>query len=288
MLIDFHTHLFPDKLAARALAQLVENTRPYVSRYGRAEPHTDATAAGLTASSRAAGLDFSVVMPIATSPRPSQTINNFAAQVDRMPGLRSFGSVHPHSPDAMQELERLASLGLKGIKLHPEYQGFFADSPESVAVVKKAAELGLWVLLHAGEDIGMPPPVHCAPVHSLRLCEAVPQARIILAHLGGYRLWAQVEEALPALRRHTVYLDTSFCLPNERGEWARFARIIRGLGPDRVLFGSDSPWADQGEALSAAREFLEAGGFTPEERAGILGRNAARILGLEGPDDAGQ
>ena len=178
----------------------------------------------------------------------------------------------------MQELERLASLGLKGIKLHPEYQGFFADSPESVAVVKKAAELGLWVLLHAGEDIGMPPPVHCAPVHSLRLCEAVPQARIILAHFGGYRQWEQVEEALPELCRYTVLLDTSFCLPNERGEWDRFARLVRGIGPERVLFGSDSPWGDQSQALAAAREFLDAYGFTPEERDAVLGGNAARIL----------
>lgn len=150
MLIDFHTHLFPDAIAGKALARLAENTRPYVSVYGETRPHTDATAAGLAASSREAGLDVSVVMPIATSPRPSETINNFAAQVDAMPGLRSFGSVHPDNPDAMKELERAASLGLKGIKLHPEYQGFYADSPACAAVVKKAAELGLWVLFHAG------------------------------------------------------------------------------------------------------------------------------------------
>ena len=277
MRIDFHTHLFPEKIAQRALAQLVENTRPYVSKYGEAVPHTDGTVAGLTASSRAAGLDISVVMPSATSPRPSQTINNFAAQVDALPGLRSFGSVHPHSPDAMAELERLASLGLKGIKLHPEYQGFFADSPESVAVVKKAASLGLWVLFHAGEDIGMPPPVHCTPAHAAWLCEAVPQAKIILAHFGGYRLWAEVERMLPSL---PVYLDTSFCLPNERGEWDRFARILRAAGPGRVLFGSDSPWGDQAQALSAAQEFLEAYGFSGEEQDAVLGGNAARILGL--------
>lgn len=111
MLIDFHTHLFPDAIAGKALARLVENIRPYVSVYGETRPHTDATAAGLAASSRAAGLDVSVVMPIATSPRPSETINNFAAQVDAMPGLRSFGSVHPDNPDAMKELERAAILG---------------------------------------------------------------------------------------------------------------------------------------------------------------------------------
>lgn len=276
MLIDFHTHLFPDAIAGKALARLAENTRPYVSVYGETRPHTDATAAGLAASSREAGLDVSVVMPIATSPRPSETINNFAAQVDAMPGLRSFGSVHPDNPDAMKELERAASLGLKGIKLHPEYQGFYADSPACAAVVKKAAELGLWVLFHAGEDIGMPPPVHCAPAHVARLCDQAPGAKIILAHMGGYRRWAEAEALLPSM---DVYLDTSFCLPNERGEWDRFARIIRTAGCGRVLFGTDSPWADQTEALAAAREFLAAYRFTGAEQAAILGGNAARILG---------
>ena len=276
MLIDFHTHLFPDAIAEKARARLVENPRPYASVYGETRPHTDATTAGLTASSRAAGLDVSVVMPIATSPRPSETINNFAAQVDALPGLRSFGSVHPDNPDAMKELERAASLGLRGIKLHPEYQGFFADSPACAAVVKKAAELGLWVLFHAGEDIGMPPPVHCTPAHVVRLRDRVPGAKIILAHMGGYRCWDEVERMLPSM---DVYLDTSFCLPNERGEWDRFARIIRAAGCGRVLFGSDSPWADQAEALAAAREFLAAYGFSGEEQAAVLGGNAARILG---------
>lgn len=276
MLIDFHTHLFPDAIAGKALARLVENTRPYVSVYGETRPHTDATAAGLAASSRAAGLDVSVVMPIATSPRPSETINNFAAQVDAMPGLRSFGSVHPDNPDAMKELERAASLGLKGIKLHPEYQGFFADSAACAAMVKKAAELGLWVLFHAGEDIGMPPPVHCAPAYVARLCDKAPGAKIILAHMGGYRRWAEAEVLLPSM---DVYLDTSFCLPNERGEWDRFARIIRAAGCDRVLFGTDSPWADQTQTLAAAREFLAVYGFTGAEQAAVLGGNAARILG---------
>ena len=68
MRIDFHTHAFPDKIAAGALAHLLENTRTYESLYGSAHAHTDATLAGLTASSRAAGLDISLVLPIATSP----------------------------------------------------------------------------------------------------------------------------------------------------------------------------------------------------------------------------
>ena len=95
MIIDFHTHAFPDKLAPGALAHLTENARAYAHLYGEAHPHTDATLDGLTASARRAGIDFSLVLPIATSPKPSRTINDFAAQADKHPGLRSFGSVHP-------------------------------------------------------------------------------------------------------------------------------------------------------------------------------------------------
>lgn len=275
MRIDFHTHIFPDKIAACALRHLVENTRAYEHLYGPVSPHTDATMEGLLASSRKAGLDFSLVLPIATSPQPSPTINDFAAIVNQTDGLRSFGSVHPLNPAFEAEMERLKGLGLRGIKLHPEYQGCFADGPETIAVVKAAAARGLWVIFHAGADIGMPPPVHCTPERILRLRQAVPDARIILAHMGGYLLW---EDVLQAVAGMDVYIDTSFCIPNHPDQHPLFAEIIRAVGPERVLFGTDSPWAAQKGTLQATELFLQEQGFTPDETEAILGGNAARIL----------
>ena len=275
MRIDFHTHAFPDRIAAGALEQLVSNTLAYRDIYGPVSPHTDATTAGLLASSRQAGLDISLVLPIATSPKPSSTINDFAARVDQTPGLRSFGSVHPRNPQWEAELRRVKELGLRGIKLHPEYQGVFADDPEVMAVVQAAGELGLWVLFHAGADIGMPPPIHCTPQRVVRLRKAVPHAKIILAHLGGYRLWQDVLELLPEM---DVYVDTSFCIPNEREQHPLFARLIRAVGVERVLFGTDSPWADQKEAVEATLAFLDDHGFSADERAAIMGGNGARLL----------
>jgi predicted TIM-barrel fold metal-dependent hydrolase len=276
LIVDFHTHLFPDPIAPRALSRLVENTRPYAHRYGETKAHTDATAAGLTASQREAKINLSLVLPIATSAKPTPTLNDFAARVDRMPGLRSFGSVHPHSPAFRDELRRIKALGLKGIKLHPEYQGCFADDPETVEVVREAVGLNLTVVFHAGEDIGMAPPVHCTPERVQRLRQAVPDGRIVLAHMGGYRLWEQVEEALDDMK---VMLDTSFCLPNHPEEWERFARIIRKAGTENVLFGSDSPWTSQRASLEAARTLFDRYGFTAEEQAAMLGGNACRLLG---------
>lgn len=280
MRIDIHSHAFPDALAGRALRELTERTRPYQSIYGVINPYTDATVRGLLASSKAAGLDVSAVMPIATSPHPSQTLNDFAAAADKLPGLRSFGSVHPRNPDAMKELERVKALGLRGIKLHPEYQDCYADDPDSIAVVRKAAELGLWVLFHAGRDIGIHGPVHCAPEHAARLREAVPDAHIILAHLGGFNMWEEVEEALPSLTG--FYVDTSSSISTFPDQWNRFARLIRTFGADHVLFGTDSPWDGQTKAVEATERFFEKYAFSQGERNAIFGGNAAKILGDTG------
>ena len=95
MIIDFHTHIFPDPLAKKALDLLTKSLREQEPDVDPNVPYTDGTAAGLSKSARVAGIDISVVMPIATSAKSSMTINSFAAQVDKMPGLRSFGSVHP-------------------------------------------------------------------------------------------------------------------------------------------------------------------------------------------------
>lgn len=275
MIIDFHTHLFPDALAPRALAQLVQNLHENNRKPDPHAPYTQGTAESLTASARRAGIGLCVVMPIATSPHPTRTINDFAALIDRTPGLRSFGSVHPDSPDALAELERLALLGLKGIKLHPEYQECFADAPNTVAVVRRAAELGLWVLFHAGEDFGKPPPVHGTPEHFVRLRDAVPDARIILAHMGALKQWEQAENLYAG---GDFYVDTSYSVAVCPEEWERFARCIRRLGTDHVLFGSDSPWANQDFTLRRVRTFLSEYQFTEAETAAMLGGNAARIL----------
>jgi predicted TIM-barrel fold metal-dependent hydrolase len=277
LVIDIHAHIFPDQLAKRALDRLVQNLHDQEPDIDPNAPYTDATAAGLTKSAKSAGVDISVIMPIATSAKSSQTLNSFAAYVDKLPGLRSFGSVHPNYPDALKELETVKSLGLRGIKLHPEYQQSYPDSPETIALVRRAAELDLWVLFHAGADIGLPPPVHGTPARFARLCSAVPDAKIILAHMGGFRMW---EEAESIYINSRVYLDTSFSLDIHPEESERFARLIRQIGTDRVLFGTDSPWADQKTVLQLVRSFLSQHNFTQLECDAILGKNAARILGL--------
>ena len=166
-------------------------------------------------------------------------------------------------------VRKAAALGLRGIKLHPEYQGFFVDDPACAAVVRKASALGLWVVFHAGADIGMPPPIHCTPERVIRLRQDAPDAKILLAHLGGYRVWEEVLAAMPAMG---AAIDTSFCIAGHPERCA--------AGVSRVFFGTASPWEDQAASLDATRRFLAASGFSREETAAILGGNAARELGI--------
>ena len=274
MRIDFHTHAFPDKIAAATIEKLaaVADTNAF----------SDGTYAGLSASSRAAGLDLSIVLPVATHPRQVTKINDTAAAVNErtaQTGLFSFGGIHPDTPDYREELSRIQALGLKGVKLHPPYQGVEFDDPRYLRIIDRACELGLIVLTHAGIDIGIPGPEKCTVAHIRRVIDQLHPDRLVLAHMGGWMLWDDVERELCGL---PVYLDTAFSLGTTRQgrlqmlTQEQFLRIVRAHGADRVLFGTDSPWSSQQESLTAIEQLP----LTPSEREQILGENARRLLQL--------
>ena len=282
MIIDIHTHTFPDKIAAATLDKL--------KHLSHTIPFTDGTAAGLAASMARAGVDRSVVMPVATSPRQVPHVNDASARMNELgaqTGVLSFGCMHPDFDGWKEELARVRDLGLKGIKLHPQYQDTDFDDPRYLRILDRCGELGLVVLTHAGLDIGMPGKDNCAPEMVARALEQVGPVKLVLAHMGGWRQWDRVEALLPGTG---VYLDTSFSLgeitPLDDGHYrpgdlplldeAAFLRMVRRFGPDRILFGTDSPWDDQGAALAR----LQALPLEPAELEAILGGNAKRLLGI--------
>ena len=176
---------------------------------------------------------------------------------------------------------------MKGIKLHPVYQGVDFDDIRTLRILDRAGELGLIVLTHAGLDIGYPGVVHVTPKMVLHAIQEVGPVTLILAHMGGWRNWDQVEELLPYA---PVYLDTSYSLgsinPLDDGYYQpqdlpmmgeeQFLRMIRTFGHERFLFGTDSPWSSQQESV----ERLRALPLSDEEKAAILGGNAQRLLHL--------
>ena len=282
MIIDIHTHTFPDKIAAATLDKL--------KHLSHTIPFTDGTAAGLAASMARAGVDRSVVMPVATSPRQVPHVNDASARMNELgaeTGVLSFGCMHPDFDGWREELARVRDLGLKGIKLHPQYQDTDFDDPRYLRILDRCGELGLVVLTHAGLDIGMPGKDNCAPEMVARALAQVGPVKLVLAHMGGWRQWDRVEALLPGTG---VYLDTSFSLgeitPLDDGHYrpgdlplldeAAFLRMVRRFGPDRILFGTDSPWDDQGAALARLRALP----LEPAELEAILGGNAKRLLGI--------
>lgn len=262
MIIDFHTHTFPDELAARALATLVQ--RAQVPTY------TDATNDGLRAVMRGAGVDLAVVAPIATRPAQVRAINAWAVGVNqRYPDLCCLGTLHPALEDWPAEIERMAADGLVGVKLHPDYQDNYVDDPVMLPMYRALAEAGLLLLVHAGVDIGLPPPVHCPPERLARVLDAVPELTVVAAHMGGYAQWDAVEQHLVG---RNLYFDTSYSFADLGA--AHITALIRAHTPQRILFATDSPWTDQATEIARIRS-LE---LTTEEKEAILGGNAERLL----------
>lgn len=266
MIIDFHTHAFPDALAPRAIQSLEEDG-------GCIQAACDGTVAGLVAQCRGFGVDHCVVLNIATNPKQQKKVNDFAISTNgSFDGhVISFGSVHPDAPDALSELDRIKEAGLLGVKFHPDYQEFFTDDPRLFPIYEKIGRLGLITVFHAGMDFGLFEPVHCMPA---MLAAALPHfggAPVVAAHFGGDLMWYDVEKFLVG---RDVYFDTSFC--HARIPFLHARRIVENHGADRVLFGTDSPWG------VASRELRLVDSLNlPEERHNlVLGENARRLLGL--------
>lgn len=282
MIIDFHTHTFPDKIADAAVSKLKESAG--------IPAWTDGTNRGLSASMKEAGVDLSIVLPVATSPRQVPGINDKAAEANRHTGetgVFSFGCIHPDYEDWHSELLRLRDLGLKGFKIHPVYQRTNIDEPKFLRLLERAGELDLIVAAHCGVDMGYPGLDFCTPHQIRRAIEQLGPVKFVAAHMGGWKNWDCVAEELADL---PIWFDTSFSggtitpltedslSPRERQLLSEeeFVRLVRLYGANRIVFGTDSPWTDQKQSV----EWLQALPLTREEKIAILGGNAQRLLGL--------
>lgn len=262
MIIDFHTHAFPDKLAPKAMKVL--------SSQSAFEPWTDGTISGLKQSMDEFGIDISVVLGIATNPQQQKAVNDFLIEQNKDDRLVAFGSVHPDAPDALFELERLKAAGIKGIKLHPEYQCFYPDDEKMKPIYEKISELGLITVFHAGFDYGYPPPYHAMPENLYNALKWF-SSPVIAAHWGGQNCTEGVLEKLCDL---PVYFDISFGY----GTIARptAVKIIENHGIDKMLFGTDSPW----HKPPFEKSMVELLGLSEDEKNKIYSQNAKKLLNI--------
>ncbi len=281
MIIDFHTHTFPDFLAPKVIPKLEKGSKMHAS--------LDGTMASLEHSMEESGVDISIVLPVATSPSQVITCNNSSLSINEEKAGRiiSFGAMHPEYEDYKNELRRIKEHGIKGIKLHPDYQNTMIDDMKYKRLIDAASELDLITIIHAGLDIGLPGPIHAVPTRIKNLVAEVKPEKMILAHMGGFSLW---EEVIDVLAEENVYLDTAFSLgeinymedfPQEMAKYSMmsselFHRMLQVFGEDRILFATDSPWAGQKETLESISK-LE---LAEAQRRKILGENAYMLLGI--------
>lgn len=262
MLIDFHTHCFPEKIAGRAIEKL-----SFAS--GGLKPYTDGTAPSLIKLMNLYGVDKSVVLNIATNAHQQKSVNDFAAQIN-CDKIISFGSVYPESEDCLFELERIKSLGLKGIKLHPDYQGFSANDPKMIPIYKKISSLGLITVFHAGYDYGFPPPYGATP-EKMEKALRYFESPVVAAHWGGLNCG---EGVLKYLCGKDIYFDTSFGYGNMPKYFAQ--KILDSHTADKILFGTDSPWHNAEMEL----RLLSTLNLTEDEKTKITYKNAEILLGI--------
>lgn len=263
MLIDFHTHCFPDKIADKAIEKL-----SFVS--GGLKYHTDGTVEGLRARMSKDGVFKSVVLNIATNARQQSSVNDFAVSINNESDIFAFGSIFPDAPDAIAELERIKASGLKGVKLHPDYQGFFVDDEKMVPIYKKISQLGLITVFHAGFDYGFPPPYGATPERLIKVIKHF-DTPVIAAHWGGVNC---AEGVIEHLCGTDIYFDTSFgysMMPKYYAE-----RILEKHGTDRLLFGTDTPW----HTANMEMRLLNSLGLTADEMDKITHKNAQKLLGI--------
>lgn len=268
MIIDIHTHIFPEKIAAGAIEKLEKN--------GGLKASTNGMLDGLQLSAASAGIDYSVVMPVVTRLEQFENINTYAAWLnenccDSPQKIMSFGGIHPDDGDYINHLKQIKEMGIKGIKLHPDYQKVYIDDKRFLDIIYKASELDLAVLIHAGIDIGLPEPVHCPPDRAKKMIMEVQPEKLILAHGGGYGQWDMVEEFLVGEK---VFFDTAFLV--NRIEEEQLVRIVKNHGAEKILFGSDCPWTSQSDSV----EFIKKLPISNQEKEQILGLNAKNLLGI--------
>lgn len=262
MLIDFHTHCFPESIAQKAVDKLA-----FAS--GGLLPHTDGTVTGLRRAMAEGGVTTAVVMNIATNAHQQQKVNDFAASIHNGEDIVCFGSVYPGSEDAFAELERIKALGLPGVKLHPDYQGFRVDDERWKPLYKKISSLGLITLFHAGLDYGFPPPYGGMP-EAMATAYRWFDSPVIAAHWGGVNCH---EGVLRHLCGTDIYLDTSFGYSMLPKYYA--AKILEKHGAQRMVFGTDTPWHTAGMEL----RLLNTLELSDSDRECILFRNALALLG---------
>lgn len=260
--IDSHCHIYPEKIAAKAVAGTDKFYDTVAACLG--------TPDDLLEMNERAGIDHSLVQSVATTPKQVQSINEFIADtVKKSDGrLTGLGTLHPNSDDLRGDVEHLISLGLKGVKLHPDIQNFKVDDYRCLKIYELCEEFSLPLLMHTGDKRYD----NSNPNRLIPILQIYDHLTIIGAHFGGWSIWEEASHVLCDIPN--LLVDCSSSMPWISDE--KTVEIIRRYGADRVLFGTDFPmWSP----VIELERFMTLP-LTDDERRLILSENAKKLYQL--------
>ena len=264
-IIDSHAHIYPDKIAARAVAA-VGKFYCYDDMYGEGTPEH------LLSFRDETPITHFIVHSVATSARSVPAINSFIAeQCAENPAFIGFGTMHPDSDDMEAEVQRALDLGLHGFKLHPDTQEVDMDDPRLMAFYEIIAGR-VPLVVHTGDSRHD----YSNPRRLERILKAFPDLVVDAAHLGGWSIYDIGYDVLheDLVREERLFVDASsaFAMVGRR----HMRELVRMWGADRVMFGSDYPMWNPAHELD---EMMHCN-LTDDELEKVLWRNAEAFSGV--------
>lgn len=242
MIIDCHAHAYPDDLAPKVVGK--------IEQFYEVKAAHDGTLAGLAASMQESGVGRTVMAPVANRPEHVASVNAWIRDVrEDYPDITFFGAFHPHVDDPLALLDALAGDGVGGIKLQPNAQRFYPDDERYWPLYEKMTDRGFVVLFHAGDEVKPFDPLYAAPERFTAVLDSFPELSVILAHLGGHKTWDTLDAVLGY--DHVCY-DTAY--QPETISQEKFRELVDHIGLEKIVFGTDYPWADPTHDVAWIRE----------------------------------
>ena len=259
-IIDIHTHIYPEKIASSAVASIQD----FYDIHGGKMNGTEEM---LLQRGDEAGISEFLILGVATRPDQVQGINNFVIRkVQGQPRFKGLGAIHAGMENPADEVERITTQGLSGVKLHPDFQTFAIDDPRLFPMYE--AMQGKYPVLYHMGDVRYD---YSHPERLKHVLELFPNLQTIAAHFGGYSMY---EAAVEILKDTTCIFDVSSSLMFfEPGQAERYIGIY---GAERMAFGSDYPLWDP---VTEVKRFLQLD-LTDEQFEQIAHKTAERVLGF--------
>ncbi len=266
MILDFHNHIFPEKIAKTVIES--------VKRDEGFSPFGKGTVSGLREEMSLSGVNTCAVLAVAVSPSLVESTNDWVIS-QKGEHLIPVGSIHPLFPNYKAEVKRLKEAGVKGIKFHSIFQNIHPDDERAFPLYEEIIQQEMFFIFHSGPGLKLRPgeEVMATPERLRRVLDLFPKMRMVVAHFGGFQM---IEEAKKYLLGRDLYIDTSYPpgLCYHSIDWV--LDLVQRHDPNRILFGTDTPFARQKEDV----EYILKLPISLDLKEKILWKNGWDLLGF--------